>query len=85
MFIDRYVVHVYQGQEIGQIISRNGLLKSMRNVDVKNNYEIIKKFGKNSKEMKDFLKESPYFLEIIRELPCHGRKISPMLDLLSRC
>ncbi|CAI7052350.1 BEM_collapsed_G0005060.mRNA.1.CDS.1 [Saccharomyces cerevisiae] len=50
-------LYVYQGQEIGQINFKEWPIEKYEDVDVKNNYEIIKKsFGKNSKEMKDFLK-----------------------------
>ncbi|KAF4006018.1 Alpha amylase, catalytic domain family protein [Saccharomyces cerevisiae] len=50
-------LYVYQGQEIGQINFKEWPIEKYEDVDVKNNYEIIKKsFGKNSKEMKDFFK-----------------------------
>ncbi|CAD6626750.1 BJ4_G0043690.mRNA.1.CDS.1 [Saccharomyces cerevisiae] len=49
--------HVDLGQEIGQINFKEWPIEKYEDVDVKNNYEIIKKsFGKNSKEMKDFFK-----------------------------
>ncbi|CAI4305327.1 BCN_G0006830.mRNA.1.CDS.1 [Saccharomyces cerevisiae] len=56
-------LYVYQGQEIGQINFKDWPIEKYEDVDVKTNYEIIKrKFGEDSKEMKDFFKRnSPSF------------------------
>ncbi|CAI4036672.1 hypothetical protein SMKI_16G0010 [Saccharomyces mikatae IFO 1815] len=49
-------LYIYQGQELGQINLKNWPIEKYEDVDVKTNYNIIKeKFGKDSKEMKDFL------------------------------
>lgn len=49
-------LYVYQGQELGQINFKNWPIEKYEDVDVRTNYQIIrKKFGDNSKEMKDFV------------------------------
>lgn len=49
-------LYVYQGQELGQINFKNWPVEKYEDVEVRNNYAVIKKeHGENSPEMKDFL------------------------------
>lgn len=48
-------LYVYQGQELGQINFKNWPIEKYEDVDIRNNYAIIKeKHGENSVEMKKF-------------------------------
>lgn len=50
-------LYVYQGQELGQINFKNWTIDKYKDVDVKNNYKIIKEmYGEKSEKMKQFLK-----------------------------
>ncbi|CAR23778.1 glycoside hydrolase family 13 protein [Lachancea thermotolerans CBS 6340] len=48
-------LYVYQGQEIGQVNFKDWPIEKYEDVDVRNNFEIVKnKYGENSKEMRLF-------------------------------
>ncbi|CEP60797.1 glycoside hydrolase family 13 protein LALA0_S01e19174g [Lachancea lanzarotensis] len=50
-------LYVYQGQELGQINLKDWPIEKFEDVDVRTNYEIIsKKYGKESEQIKSFLR-----------------------------
>lgn len=50
-------LYIYQGQELGQINFKNWPVEKYEDVEIRNNYALIKKeHGENSQEMKSFLK-----------------------------
>ncbi|KOH00745.1 glycoside hydrolase family 13 protein DI49_0078 [Saccharomyces eubayanus] len=49
-------LYVYQGQELGQINFKNWPIENYEDVDIRTNYQVIRKeHGENSEEMKKFL------------------------------